>query len=258
MTGTVTASRSPRWTAEHAGWLLTGGLAAAAWSLLLAWERSPWARLLEHDSGETLTAAAAVGVFVAAWVLMLAAMMLPTTAPLVGLFGRVVAARPDRRRLLAGLLAGYGSVWLAAGLVAYAADEALHLVDDRWSILADRGWLLVASAVGAAGLYQLTALKQSCLTQCRTPAGVIVTSWRGQAPIAEAYSIGASHARTCVGCCWALMLIMFAVGAGNLGWFLALAAVMTVEKTARWGATITRPVGYALVMAAVAIAMVHL
>lgn len=258
MTAPATPASPPRWTARHTGWALSGGLGTAAWIVLIAWDRSPWAQLLAHHGAEDLAPDVAASVFVGAWALMIAAMMLPTTAPLVSAFGRVVRGRADRRRLLAALLAGYGSVWMVAGLVAYAGDLALHVADDQWGIVGDRGWLLVALAVGAAGAYQYASSKERCLTACRTPAGVIISSWRGHAPAAEAYRIGTSHGFTCVGCCWALMLIMFAIGAGNLGWLLALTAIMTVEKTASWGAAITRPLGVGLLALAAVIVAVQL
>lgn len=258
MTGTVTASRSPRWTAERAGWLLTGGLAAAAWSLLVAWERSPWARLLDHDSGETLTAAAAVGVFVAAWVLMLAAMMLPTTHPLVAMFTRVVAGRADGRRLVVLLVAGYLVVWTAAGMAAYGGDLVVHDLVDRFPRLEEEAWVLGAGALALAGAYQLSDLKERCLRGCRSPRLVVYSRWRGRAPAAEAFSLGATHGWTCLGCCWALMLLMFALGAGSLGWMLALAAVMTAEKVWSRGPALTRPVGVALLLASAAVAAANL
>jgi predicted metal-binding membrane protein len=246
-------------TIRRTAWAVTGGLAASAWLALVVWDRSPWGRFLDHGTAdEALAGAAALGIFVAAWVLMLAAMMLPTTAPLVALFARVVAERLDRRRLTATVLAGYTSVWVVAGLVAYAGDEVLHAADERWGVVGDRGRVLVAGALALAGAYQLTSLKQRCLTACRSPYGVLLSRWRGRAPLAEAYTIGVAHGRTCVGCCWALMVIMFAIGAGSLGWMLLLAAVMTVEKTAPRGALLTRPLGALLLATAGVLVVAHL
>lgn len=239
-------------------WVLTTTLSVGAWALLVAWEASPLGRFLDHHGGgTTLPGPAALGVFVAAWAIMLTAMMLPTTAGLVAPFASMVAARPDRRRLLAALVAGYMAIWIAAGVVAYLGDEALQTLDDRWSIIGDRGWLLGVGALLVAGGYQFSALKVSCLTRCRTPYGLLLSRWRGRAPLAEAYRIGVEHGRTCIGCCWALMLVMFAVGANSLGWMLALAAVMTVEKTARVGRSLTRPLGAALVAVALGLALVN-
>lgn len=232
-------------------WLLAVCV-GATWSALLAWGWSPWVRLLDHGGEADLVPPAALAVFLAAWALMLLAMMLPTTASLVVLFERVVSRRHDRRRLLGALLGGYLSVWMAVGVAAYVVDQGLHGVADGWPALADRGWVLVAAAVASAGIYQWSGYKERCLVRCRTPAAVIMTGWRGRVPLGEAYRIGRAHAVSCVGCCWALMLIMFAVGAGNLGWLLALTAVMTVEKTVSWGRALTRPVGGALLLAAAA------
>jgi predicted metal-binding membrane protein len=258
MAATIQANAGAR-TLRRTAWAVTGGLAASAWLVLVVWDRSPWGRFLDHGTAdEAVAGAAALGVFVAAWVLMLAAMMLPTTAPLVALFARVVGERPDRRRLTATVLAGYTSVWVVAGLVAYVGDEVLHAVDDRWSVVGERGRLLVAAALAIAGAYQLTSLKQRCLTACRSPYGVLLSRWRGRSPLAEAYTIGTSHGRTCVGCCWALMVIMFAIGAGSLGWMLVLATVMTIEKTAPRGPLLTQPLGALLLAAGAVLAVTHL
>lgn len=240
-----------------ARWLLVG-CTAAAWCVLLAWGWSPWARLLDHDGGADLVPPAAFALFLAAWALMLLAMMLPTTAMLVGFFDRLVEGRPDRGRLKGALLGGYLAVWMGVGIGAYMVDEALHGLANGWPWLADRGWALVAAAVALAGLYQWSGYKERCLVRCRTPAGAIMGAWRGRAPLAEAFRIGRTHAASCVGCCWALMLVMFAVGAGNLGWLLLLTVVMTAEKTTRWGRALTRPVGGALVVGALVMVAVNL
>lgn len=131
----------------------------------------------------------------------------------------------------------------------------MHAVDLRWDILADRGQLLVAGALALAGAYQLTSLKGRCLTACRSTYGLVLARWQGRSPLSEAYAIGIEHGQTCVGCCWALMATMFALGAGSLGWMLVLAAVMTVEKTARRGAALTRPLGVALLISAAGLAL---
>lgn len=244
-------------TARRSSWALTAGTTALAWVMLASWGRSPWKGVLDHEGPVGLAPPVGVVVFVGVWTLMSVAMMFPTTAPLVTVFGRLVGGREDRRRLQGALLAGYLSVWAVVGVCAYAADRAVHQLLDGWWVLAGREGVLVGAAVVAAGVYQWTGLKARCLTRCRTPASLIVTIWRSKAPLREAYRVGRAHGVSCVGCCWALMLIMFAVGAGNLAWLLLLSVLMTVEKTAPWGTAATRPMGAALVLAGLAIGMVN-
>jgi len=113
-------------------------------------------------------------------------------------------------------------------------------------------WVAAAVLVGA-GLFQFSALKYRCLDQCRTPFGFVTARWHGRAPLREALRLGVDHGLFCVGCCWALMLVMFVVGVGSIGWMLALAAVMAAEKNLPWGARLRTPVGVALVAWGVAL-----
>jgi predicted metal-binding membrane protein len=253
----LTAAAPARTAGHRAGIVLTGALAASAWALLWAWDASAWGRYLDHSGlvESTPGGPLAVGVFVGGWALMLVAMMLPTTQPLVSLFIRVVARRPDRRRLLAMLLGGYLTVWLLAGLVAYGADLALHAAEDSLGVVGDDEWLLAAGVLAVAGAYQLSSLKDRCLQACRSPRLYVVAHWHGRHAVAESFVLGAAHGRTCVGCCWALMLVLFAVGAGSLGWMLALAAVMAAEKTLPGGAALRVPLGLGLLVAAAMVAL---
>jgi predicted metal-binding membrane protein len=101
-----------------------------------------------------------------------------------------------------------------------------------------------------AGAFQFSGLKRRCLDQCRTPLGQVMRSWRGIAPAREAWGLGLAHGIFCVGCCWALMLIMFVVGTGNVGWMLLLGLVMAAEKNLPWGARLSAPLGLALLASA--------
>ena len=102
-----------------------------------------------------------------------------------------------------------------------------------------------AGVLAAAGLFQWSALKYRCLDQCRSPFGFVSSRWHGRSPAREAFRIGVDHGLFCVGCCWALMLMMFVVGTGSIGWMLALAAVMAAEKNLSWGRRLATPVGVA-------------
>lgn len=186
--------------------------------------------------------------YASGWVLMIAAMMLPTTLPLLEIFRRVVMGRPDGSRLIAILIAGYLLAWFAFGLAAHAIDWALLDAAQAVPWFVAYGWSVGAAVVGAAGLFQFSALKYRCLDKCRTPFGFVAERWRGRRPARDAFAIGFGHGVFCVGCCWALMLLMFAVGTGNLGWMLALGALMAIEKNAPWGRRISAPLGVALLL----------
>jgi len=255
MTATLTLDTRRRRVRAAAG-LAIGSLAAAAWLTIWLWQSSAYGRYLDHDglADSGLDGGPLVAVFLAGWILMLSAMMLPTTWSLVSLFTGVVARRPDRIAVLSSLVAGYLAAWTAAAAVAFIGDAALHGLAARVTWIGDHPWAVPAAVVALAGAYQFSALKNRCLDKCRSPRMMIFASWRGIRPVAEAFSLGARHGRFCIGCCWALMALMFAVGLGSLGWMLALGAVMAIEKNLAWGARLTAPVGAVLLLAAAAVA----
>jgi predicted metal-binding membrane protein len=174
--------------------------------------------------------------------------MLPSSLPLVNLFRRLVARRPDGGRLITLLITGYLIAWASFGLMAYAGDILLHAVVERvWGIAGDSP-AIVAALLLLAGVYQFTPLKQLCLDKCRSPYGFLVQHWRGRAPAVGALRLGMRHGMYCVGCCWTLMLLMFAIGGTNIGWMLALGAVMAAERMTRLGRRLPRPLGVALIL----------
>jgi predicted metal-binding membrane protein len=229
---------------------LIGALIALAWLALAAGGQSPYGRYLHHgtlDGAGPRDGAALLAVMLVGWLVMTVAMMLPTSLPLLVLFSRMTARRPDGRRLVALLVVGYLAIWTLFGLAALLADLGLHaLADGRATSLNDARWLLGAGTLALAGAYQFSALKYRCLDTCRTPLGFITTRWRGRDQRRGALALGARHGLFCLGCCWSLMLVMFVVGAGSLGWMLALGALMAVEKNLPWGRRFGRPLGVAL------------
>lgn len=247
---------------------LLAAVVLLAWLALWAWAATPWGRYLDHGDW-TLEGPAAAWcralpagtllvpalLYAAAWVLMTAAMMLPSTWPLLSAFDRVLAARPDRGRLLALLGLGYVAVWAGAGLIVHGLHAALLTGVAALPALARRGELIGAGVLVLAGAFQFSALKQRCLEQCRTPMSFVISHWRGRAPARDALRLGAHHGLFCVGCCWALMLLMFLVGAGSLGWMLLLAALMAVEKNLAWGRHLSTPLGLALLAWGAALAL---
>ncbi|UCH26218.1 MAG: DUF2182 domain-containing protein [Trueperaceae bacterium] len=226
--------------------LLLLGLSGGAWLTLFAWGRSPYARYLSHEALVPASEPLLLGVYLAAWLLMLNAMMLPTTTPLVALFRRLTRRRAGSGWLVALLLAGYLAVWLAFSLALYVADVSLHRLAGLIPWLAENPWAPAASTLALAGVYQFTPLKHRCLERCRSPLSFITNHWHGKDYGKEALSLGFHHGLYCLGCCWTLMLVMFALGAANLGWMLALGAVMAAEKNSRWGRRLSTPVGLVL------------
>ena len=228
-------------------------LIALAWLALFAWGESPYGRFLRHDelanvdigpNGESL---GVMAVFVAGWTLMTIAMMLPTSLPLFTLFQRLVRHREDRGLLLALLILGYLAIWSAFGLAAHLGDAVLHLGIARWHWLDDNSQYIAGATVLLAGVYQFTPLKYKCLDQCRSPMSFITGHWHGSRERTESFKLGVHHGIFCVGCCWSLMLLMFAVGTGSIAWMLGLGAVMAVEKNLPWGRRLSAPLGLALI-----------
>jgi predicted metal-binding membrane protein len=146
--------------------------------------------------------------------------------------------------------------WLV-GLAAHAADLAVGAAVGRSTWLVFNGWALGAAVLALAGLFQFSALKRRCLERCHSPLIEVMTHWRGRHPAREAWGLGLAHGAFCVGCCWALMLIMFVVGSGNLGWMLLLALVMAAEKNLPWGRRLSAPLGVGLLLWSTAVIVVH-
>jgi predicted metal-binding membrane protein len=228
--------------------LFFGGLVALAWVTLALWGQSPYARYLSHHSLEEVRGGGLLMlVFIAGWLVMLLAMMLPTTLPLVAMFNKLTSARADRARLLGLLVVGYLGIWIVAGMMIYLGDAVLHAAVARSDWLAEHVWAIGAATLLLAGIYQFTPLKYHCLEKCRSPFSFITQHWRGRDEAGQAFMLGVHHGVFCVGCCWTLMVLMFAVGVGNFGWMLVLGAIMAVEKNMPWGRRLSAPLGVALV-----------
>lgn len=239
-------------TRTEGGPLLLGAIAllvGAAWFALWAWERSPEARFLHHAGGTGAPPVFEIALFVTGWSVMTVAMMLPTTLPLVRMFRALVARRRHPALLVGALLGGYLVTWVGFGALVYLGDRVVHLVVDASPWLAAHPQLIAGSVLLAAGGYQFSTLKYRCLDECRSPLGFLMNRWRGRRERAEAFAIGIAHGLFCVGCCWSLMLVMFALGLGNLAWMFVLGVLMAIEKNAPIGRRLGRPVGLVLVFA---------
>jgi predicted metal-binding membrane protein len=224
-------------------------LAAAAWVALWAWERSPAGEVLHHGGGASTPLGAVL--FTIGWIVMIVAMMLPSSVPLVVTFGALVGRRRRPGVLVALLLAGYLLVWGAFGLAAWLADLGVHAAVDSLPWLAAYPQVIIAATLLAAGLWQFSPLRDRCLEACRSPLGFVLNRWRGTSERREAIAMGIAHGAFCVGCCWSLMLVMFGVGLGSLSAMFVLGGLTAIEKNLPWGRRLTRPLGVALVLAAV-------
>jgi len=184
---------------------------------------------------------AALALFLVGWQVMIAAMMLPSSLPLIHLFKRAAAAQPHAERVKAAFLVGYVVVWTGFGLLAFGGDVSVHATVDRWPWLAARPWLIGGLTLLLAGGFQFSALKDQCLSECRHPAAYLTRYY--QRGVGAAFRLGRGHGLFCLGCCWALMLVSFAAGIANLAWMALLTLVMVYEKTGRGGARAAKPIG---------------
>ena len=217
-------------------------LAALAWWLTAV-------RMAGMDAGPG-TDIGALGWFLGVWVVMMAAMMFPSLAPTVALYARMTRRRGLDHALLFAV--GYLLVWGGAGLGAYGlfrigrdvfgGDLAWH-AGGRW---------FAAGVLALAALYEVTPLKDVCLAKCRSPIGFLLGSWRDGR--LGALEMGSRHGGWCLGCCWALMAALFALGVMSLTWMAFVAALIALEKTVPWGRAVTW--GTAAVLLALALAVV--
>lgn len=191
----------------------------------------------------------ALGWFLGVWVVMMAAMMLPSLAPTVALYAKMTRRRGPDRALL--FTSGYLLVWGAVGLGAYGVfrlGSSMFGGELAWN---GAGRWLAAGVLAVAALYELTPLKDVCLTKCRSPFGFLIGTWRDGR--FGALKMGATHARWCLGCCWALMASLFALGVMRVTWMAVVAALIALEKTVPWRRAVTW--GTAAVLLALAIAV---
>ena len=222
MTAAVAVGLRPAFAAARARLGLVTlllALAAAAW-----WWSVGRMRDMDHGPGTQL---GTLGWFLGVWVVMMAAMMLPSVSPTVALYSRITRSRAPFAPLV--FTSGYLLTWTAAGLVAYGISAVGHQLlahEISWN---SAGRWLASGVVAAAALYQLTPLKDVCLRTCRSPLASIVGSWRGG--LRGALQMGARHGAWCVGCCWALMATLFALGVMNLALMGFTAALIAAEKT---------------------------
>lgn len=190
----------------------------------------------------------ALGWFVGVWIVMMAAMMLPSSAPLFLLY-RLSAGDGSRSELRTlALVAGYLLVWAFVGVIVLIAQRILDAAFDPGSRP-----LGVAAVFVAAGTYQFTPLKATCLRACQTPADFLVRHWRGG--MLGAIRLGVDHGLYCLGCCWALMTLLVAAGGMGLAPVALIALIVLVEKLVPRAIWFSRAVGVAFVLGALAVTL---
>src|SRR5262245_30038554 len=197
-----------------------------------------------------------LGFWVTAWVVMMAAMMFPSIAPMVVMHARLEEGHRRDGESTAGttalFVAGYLVTWAAAGLVAYTIFRVGRALDLGFLAWDSGGPYVAGGVIVAAGLYQLTPLKDACLRRCRSPLGFLLTAWRpGRL---GSLQMGIEHGAWCVGCCWGLMAALFALGVMSIGWMVMVAALIAIEKLLPWQAVANRGIALLLVVLGIGVA----
>jgi predicted metal-binding membrane protein len=186
------------------------------------------------------------------WAVMMAAMMLPTAMPMVSVFGTLNKNRGEAGRT-AAFVAGYLALWTAFAAAATAAQWTLQARDLLSPMIVSMSPLLSAALLMIAGAFQFTPLKRACLRACRSPLGFLLTDWRNG--LWGATQMGVRHGLYCLGCCWALMALLFVGGAMNLLWIAALTLLVAMEKLAPKGEILAKALG-ALMIGAGAVGLI--
>jgi predicted metal-binding membrane protein len=201
-------------------------LAAVAW-----WSTVDRMRGMDDGPGTSL---GTLGWFLGVWIVMMAAMMFPSVSPTVALYSRMTRRREPFALLV--FTSGYLLTWGGAGVLAFGiSDVGGHLLGGlSWN---GGGRWIAGSILVLAAAYELTPLKNVCLTKCRSPLGFLLGSWRDG--LRGALSMGTRHGAWCVGCCWALMASLFALGVMSIAWMAFVAGLIAAEKTLPWGRVVT-------------------
>ena len=224
------------------------GVIGLAWLLAIGAELTDKVQWVHHHRVvvDDLAVWASLALFLVAWQVHIAAMMLPSTLPMVGLFNRASAGQRHPGLARIGFLGGYLAVWTLFGLLALVGNALLERATLHWHWLQHHPEWLTGSVLVIAGAFQFSSLKERCLDKCRQPRSFLLNHYRQG--MVGGFDLGARHGLFCLGCCWALMLVMFVVGIANLAWMAPLAALMLLEKVARHGRRIVRPTGGVLML----------
>jgi predicted metal-binding membrane protein len=236
-------------------------LSAISWAVVL------WQAGTIRPAGDAMAGGMASGVdgltmgmtapvFLATWVVMMAAMMLPSAAPMILMFDAIQAGRSRGGRSTVPtsvFVGGYLVVWAAFGVAAYVGALLAGGLSDAWPDVAMIAPRIGGAVIVAAGIYQLTPLKQACLSKCRTPTHFVLSSWRDG--LAGTFRMGLGHGAYCLGCCWLLFVILFPLGIMNVAAMAVVALLVLAEKTLPVGRRISQLVGVVLVAVGLAIVL---
>ncbi len=196
--------------------------------------------------------------YVGAWVVMMAAMMFPSISPMVRTYAIVQRSRYARRGLgeptaaVVAFVGGYLVAWTAFGLAAYAVFDLFRSFEISLFSWDSGGPYLAGAVLVAAAGYQLTPLKDACLSRCRSPLDFLTGRWRDG--VAGALGLGLEHGAWCVGCCWALMAALFALGVMSIAWMVLIAAFIAAEKLLPWKQLANRGIAVLLAVFGIAVA----
>ena len=180
---------------------------------------------------------------------MVLAMMLPTATGVVAGVGRLARSKADAVVLPLATTAAFLAIWAAVGYLFRAGDVLVHGLVDQVAWVGARPGLVAGTVLVGAGAFQFSSLKHRCLTACRTPTSFLHRYWRGDSPVRNAVRVGTAYGLSCAGCCWALMLVLFALGLMSTAWMIGFGALMALERNSRIGRHLTTPLGIALLAA---------
>ena len=212
--------------------LLLLGLIVLSWISLWAWNESPAKVFLGHNASPSVNQIDLIFglIFVLGWTLMVFAMMLPTTIPLILSFHNLINNQSNHKILVFSLILGYVGIWSGFGLAVHVMHLVIHTVASQYLVTDRTTLILVAITLALCGLYQFTNLKYRCLIKCRSPISFILARWHRNSSVRQALLLGYKHGIYCIGCCWALMLTLFALGVMNIMWVMVLTIFVLVEK----------------------------
>jgi len=224
-------------------------LAAIAWAVT-------GNRMDGMDAGPA-TDLGGLGFWVTVWIVMMAAMMFPSIAPMVLTYARIEegkrqAGEATEAGATALFVSGYLLTWAAVGLIGYAIIEGARALDLGFLAWDGGGPYVAGAVIVAAGIYELTPFKDACLRNCRNPLMFLTANWRDGR--LGALNLGVEHGAWCVGCCWGLMAALFALGVMSVGWMALIAALIAIEKLLPWRALANRGVALLLIVLGLGVA----
>jgi predicted metal-binding membrane protein len=200
-----------------------------------------------------------LGFWVTAWVVMMGAMMFPSILPMVLMYARVQEGKRTKGQAApvgatAVFVAGYLAAWTGFGLLGYAILSLGHELSPGFLAWDEAGPYVAGGVIVGAAIYQLTPLKDVCVSKCRGPFEFLLTAWRpGRV---GALRMGLEHGGYCVGCCWALMAALLALGAMSVGWMVFVAALIALEKLLPWKPVANRSIAVLLAVLGLAVAFI--